>query len=53
MSVTSLARVFVVDDEIVTADTLAAILRTSGFDATAFHNPELALEAALWPHWTC
>jgi CheY-like chemotaxis protein len=38
--------VFVVDDEPIIASTLAAILNQSGFQATAFTNPETALEAA-------
>ena len=39
-------RVFVVDDEHVIASSLAAILKMSGFDATAFGNPLEALDAA-------
>lgn len=39
-------RVFVVDDEQIIASTLAAILNQAGFDAIAFHQPLLALEAA-------
>lgn len=38
--------VFVVDDENVIASTLAAILKQSGFEATAFSNPLEALDAA-------
>lgn len=40
-------RVFVVDDEAIISSTLTAILKLSGFDATAFNNPVNALEAAL------
>jgi DNA-binding response OmpR family regulator len=39
-------RVFVVDDEDVIAQTLAIILRHSGFDASSFTNPLQALAAA-------
>jgi DNA-binding NtrC family response regulator len=39
-------RVFVVDDEWVIAQTLAAILQNAGFQATAFNNPLEALHAA-------
>jgi CheY-like chemotaxis protein len=39
-------RAFVVDDEWVIATTLAAILQSSGFHATAFNNPLEALNAA-------
>jgi DNA-binding NtrC family response regulator len=39
-------RVFVVDDERLIAETLAEILGTRGFMATAFHDPEQAIEAA-------
>jgi FixJ family two-component response regulator len=39
-------RVFVVDDEEVIASSLATILRTRGFDATAFTSPLEALAAA-------
>lgn len=42
----SSVRVFVVDDEVVIADTLATILKISGFTAIAFNNPKLALTAA-------
>lgn len=38
--------VFVVDDEVVIAKTLAIILRNEGFEATAFHSPEHVLERA-------
>jgi CheY-like chemotaxis protein len=37
----------VVDDHRVTAHTLAAILSSSGFDATAFTDPSVALESTL------
>lgn len=46
MAAGTLARVFVVDDEVVIADTLTAILRMSGFSAQAFNDPEEALKAA-------
>ena len=36
-------RVFVVDDEKCIADTLAAILQSRGYEATAFYNAESAL----------
>lgn len=39
--------VFIVDDEIVIAETLAAILNQSGFSATAFTDPALARAVAL------
>jgi len=39
-------RVFVVDDEMVIATTLTAILKQSGFDAVGFTNPFKALAAA-------
>jgi FixJ family two-component response regulator len=39
-------RVYVVDDEAVIATTLAAILNTSGFRATAFTSAEDAIKAA-------
>jgi DNA-binding NtrC family response regulator len=42
----SLVRVFVVDDEVVIAETLVTILKMNGFSAIAFSNPELAAEAA-------
>jgi CheY-like chemotaxis protein len=38
-------RVFVVDDERSIADTLAAIFRMNGYEATAFYNAEDALAA--------
>jgi DNA-binding NtrC family response regulator len=38
--------IFVVDDEKVISDTLAAILRLSGFTATSFTNPLEALKDA-------
>ena len=38
--------IYVVDDESVIAQTLAVILNQSGFNATAFENPLLALDAA-------
>jgi CheY-like chemotaxis protein len=38
--------VFVVDDERVISDTLAAILRLNGFAATSFTNPLDALDSA-------
>jgi CheY-like chemotaxis protein len=37
----------VVDDHRVTAHALAAILKSSGFDATAFTDPSVALESTL------
>jgi DNA-binding response OmpR family regulator len=39
--------VFIVDDEIVIAETLATILNQSGFSATAFTDPALARTIAL------
>jgi DNA-binding NtrC family response regulator len=36
-------RIFVVDDEKCIADTLAAILRKSGYEASAFYNAQSAL----------
>jgi CheY-like chemotaxis protein len=39
-------RIYVVDDEKVIAVTIAAILKQSGFDATAFTNPKHALQRA-------
>jgi DNA-binding NtrC family response regulator len=39
-------QVFVVDDEKVIADTLAVILRNSGYQAAAFYNAQSALEQA-------
>jgi DNA-binding NtrC family response regulator len=38
------ARIYVVDDEPGIADTLVAILRQSGYEASAFYNPRSALE---------
>lgn len=38
-------RIFVVDDETVIADTLAAILNRSGYEASAFYDAETALSA--------
>lgn len=45
-------KIFVVDDEPTICSTLAAILRQSGYDATAYTNPIEALWAAerLQPH---
>lgn len=37
----------VVDDHRVTAHTLAVILKSSGFDATAFTDPSVVLESTL------
>ncbi len=37
-------RIFVVDDEKCIADTLAVILRNSGYEATALYNAESALQ---------
>jgi CheY-like chemotaxis protein len=39
-------RILVVDDEPCIADTLATILRSSGYDAVSFHNGKSALEAS-------
>ena len=39
-------RIFVVDDELVIASTLATILQRSGFDAAWFTQPREALKAA-------
>jgi CheY-like chemotaxis protein len=39
-------RIFVVDDELVIASTLATILQRSGFNATSFTDPLAALDAA-------
>jgi len=44
---TSQRRIFVVDDEIVIASTLALILRNYGFDTQSFSVPQEALQAAL------
>jgi DNA-binding response OmpR family regulator len=38
--------IFVVDDEIVIANTLSIILTQAGFHATAFSDPEKAIEEA-------
>lgn len=43
---TSDRKVFVVDDEPVIAQSLAMILNSAGFNATAFDHPEKALAAA-------
>jgi DNA-binding NtrC family response regulator len=40
--------IFVVDDEVVIADTLSVILKHAGFVAKAFYRPEEALRAAEW-----
>ena len=37
-------RIFIVDDEKCIADTLAAILRRAGYDASAFYNAQSALD---------
>ena len=42
-----LPRVYIVDDEWVIAETLAAILTKNGFHAHAFHNPNQALVRAM------
>jgi DNA-binding NtrC family response regulator len=42
----SQSRVFVVDDEIIIASTLATILQRNGFDALSFTHPLEALKAA-------
>jgi CheY-like chemotaxis protein len=47
MAAFTLKRVFVVDDEVLIAQALAAILTQNGFSVTAFNNPQHALEAAL------
>ena len=39
-------RVFIVDDELIIASTLATILQRNGYDATSFNKPVNALEAA-------
>jgi FixJ family two-component response regulator len=46
--------VFVVDDEVVIAQTLAIILNQSGFQASAFDDPNKALAAcaAITEHHT-
>jgi DNA-binding NtrC family response regulator len=45
-------KIFVVDDEVTIAFTLAAILRVNGYTAHSFTNPVKALEAAeqIAPH---
>ena len=40
------SRIFVVDDELIIASTLATILRMNGFDALSFTRPQEALQAA-------
>jgi DNA-binding NtrC family response regulator len=40
------SRIFVVDDELIIASTLATILRMNGFDAHSFTHPQEALRAA-------
>lgn len=40
-------RVFIVDDEKVLADTLKAILRNSGYEASAFYNAQSALKQIM------
>jgi DNA-binding response OmpR family regulator len=40
-------RVYIVDDEWIIAETLAAILTKNGFRARAFHNPNQALVRAM------
>ncbi|HYU48116.1 MAG TPA: response regulator [Terriglobales bacterium] len=44
-------RIFVVDDEKCIADSLAVILRRSGYEANAFYNAQSALEQieSCWP----
>lgn len=46
MSIAPNQRVFIVDDEVVIASTLARILRSQGIDTTSFSEPLKALEAA-------
>jgi DNA-binding NtrC family response regulator len=46
MAIPTTTRIFVVDDEMVIAATLAMILKASGFDARSFTNPLEALNAA-------
>jgi DNA-binding response OmpR family regulator len=41
-----ISRIYVVDDELVIASTLASILKMNGFDARFFTNPIDALEGA-------
>jgi DNA-binding NtrC family response regulator len=40
-------KVFVIDDQRLTADTLTAILNQNGFDAVAFYSGEEALESVI------
>jgi len=40
------SRIFVVDDELIIASTLATILRMNGYDALSFTHPHEALQAA-------
>jgi DNA-binding NtrC family response regulator len=40
------SRIFVVDDELIIASTLATILRMNGFDALSFTHPQEALREA-------
>ena len=47
MSNVSGQRVFVVDDEVVIASTLAMILNSAGFDTASFTEPSSALQAAI------
>lgn len=42
----AIARVLVIDDEVVVADTLVLVLNQSGFDAIAAYNGEHGLECA-------
>ena len=42
---TSNPKIFVIDDEYVICNTLAAILNRSGFDATSYSTPAIALQA--------
>ena len=46
-SETSVQRVYIVDDEWIIAETLAAILNRNGFHAQPFHSPNRALVRAL------
>jgi DNA-binding NtrC family response regulator len=46
MSTAPNKRVFILDDEVVIASTLAMILRSQGIDTTSFSEPLKALEAA-------
>ena len=45
--------IFVVDDERVISDTLAAILNASGYDAKAFYDAESALRACQCEQVDC